>query len=69
MPFHPSHSKFYYYAQAGMRSANFCVDLWQASPVLPQPHKNPFTISKIPFPPQNFPPTQTVEKIKKIQAI
>jgi hypothetical protein len=31
--------------------------------------KNPFTISKIPFFPQNFPATQTVEKIKKIQAI
>jgi hypothetical protein len=31
--------------------------------------KNPFTISKIPFSPQNFPATQTVVKIKKIQAI
>jgi hypothetical protein len=30
--------------------------------------KNPFTISKIPFSPQNFLATQTVEKIKKIQA-
>jgi hypothetical protein len=30
--------------------------------------KNPFTISKIPFFPQNFLATQTVEKIKKIQA-
>jgi hypothetical protein len=31
--------------------------------------KNPFRISKIPFSPQNFLATQTVEKIKKIQAI
>jgi hypothetical protein len=31
--------------------------------------KNPFTISKIPFFPQNFLATQTAEKIKKIQAI
>jgi hypothetical protein len=30
--------------------------------------KNPFTISKIPFFPQNFLATQTVGKIKKIQA-
>jgi hypothetical protein len=30
--------------------------------------KNPFTISKIPFSPQNFLATQTMEKIKKIQA-
>ena len=30
--------------------------------------KNPFTISKIPFSPQNFLVTQTVGKIKKIQA-
>jgi hypothetical protein len=29
--------------------------------------KNPFTISKIPFSPQNFLATHTVEKIKKIQ--
>jgi hypothetical protein len=31
--------------------------------------KNHFTISKIPLFPQNFLATQTVEKIKKIQAI
>jgi hypothetical protein len=30
--------------------------------------KNPFTISKIPFFPQNFLATETVEKIEKIQA-
>ena len=30
--------------------------------------KNPFTISNIPFSPQNFLATQTVENIKKIQA-
>jgi hypothetical protein len=30
--------------------------------------KNPFTISKIPFFPQNFLATRTVEKVKKIQA-
>jgi hypothetical protein len=30
--------------------------------------RNPLTVSKIPFSPQNFPATQTVEKIKKIQA-
>jgi hypothetical protein len=37
--------------------------------VLPQPLvQNYFTISKIPFSPQNVLATQTVEKIKKIQA-